>query len=182
MSRSYETIRSYPWSTVPRQNRVVKRRSRYYYLLTLHLRENPPDQVQFRIRELADKFDASYQSMYQAARNYHFDSKFFLARIPIPPEIKGSEKEWEWATEQLHKDGFYFIQPLFYHRGWWGEPTFRQFEDYDTMYIREAFNRAFVRLQDAADFGLTLDGLDIRKELEYVQERRRLLRSPEEED
>lgn len=182
MNKKYETTRSYPWSTVPSHKRVVKRKSRYYYLLTLHLRENPPEQKSFRIRELADRFGATRQAMYQTARNYHFDSKYFLARIPIPLEIKGNEKEWEWVIEQLHKTGFYFIQPLSYQSRWWGEPSFRQFEDYSTMHIREAFNRALLRLQDAEDFGLTLDGLDIRKELDYIKERKRLLMSPDEEE
>ena len=175
MSGPYDIIRRYPWQTVPYRRQTKRRTSRYYYLLTLYLRENPPDEVPFRIRELVDQFGASYPSMYQTARNYHFDSKFYLARIPISTDIQGSDREWEWAIQELHRDGFYMIQPLAYHSGFWGEPSFRQFEDYDTRYIREAFNRVFYRLQDAVDFGLTLDGLDVRRELEYVQQRRRML-------
>ena len=174
--------RSYPWNTVPSEKQTKIRRSRFYYLLTIYLRENPPDTVSFRIKILAEEFGASYMSMYQTARNYHFDSKYFLARIPIPSDIQGSEHEWEWAINQLHSVGFYFIQPLYFKRGWWGEPTFRQFEDYDTLYIREAFNRVLLRLQNAKDFGLTFDGLDIRKELDYAEERRRMLRSSNDDD
>lgn len=160
---------------MPSRRQTRRRTSRYYYLLTLHLRENPPDQTSFRISELAAQFGISYQLMYSTTRNYHFDSKFFLSRIPIPIDIQGSEEEWDWAIEQLHNDGFYIIQPLAYHSGEWGEPSFRQFEDYDNLYLKEAFNRALNRLQDAVDFGLTLDGLDVRRELEYIQERQRRL-------
>jgi len=175
VSSSEEVIRRYPWRTVSGRRQSKRRSSRYYYLLTLYLRENPPDQTSFRIAELARQFGISYQLMYTTARNYHFDSKFFLSKIPIPINIQGSENEWAWAIEQLHQDGFYLIQPLEYHSGWWGEPSFRQFEDYDNLYLKEAFNRALNRLQDAVDFGLTLDGLDVRKELEYIQERQRRL-------
>jgi len=175
LSGPYDIVRRFPWSTVPTVRQTQRRTSRFYYLLTLYLREHPPDQEYFRISELAEEFGTSYQNMYLTTRNYTNDSKFFLARIPIPQSTQGSEQEWEWAIDQLHNDGYYYVQPTAYHSGYWGEPSFRQFEDYDTMYIREAFNRVFYRLRDAEQFGLTLDGLNVREELTYVQERRRRL-------
>lgn len=172
---SYDIFRRYPWDTVPVRLRVKKRTSRLYYLLTMYLRENPPDITPFRIRTLMDEFGTSYASMYQTVRNYFFDSKYFLGNIIIPFEIERDEKTWEWAIEELHKEGFYMIQPLAYHSGLWGEPSFRQFEDYDANYLREAFNRAMNRLQDGVTFGLTFDGLNVRKELEYIKRRQEML-------
>jgi hypothetical protein len=121
------------------------------------------------------EFDAHYPNVYQTVRKYFFDSKFFLAKIIIPDEIVRDEKTWEWAIKELYKEGFYMVQPLAYHSGLWGEPSFRQFEDYDANYLREAFNRAFYRLQDGATFGLTFDGLNIRKELDYIKGRQKML-------
>lgn len=179
---SYEVIRRYPWKTVPKWQQVKRRTSRNYYLLTVYLRKNPPDETPFRLRTLMDKFGATYPSMYQTARAYLFDSKFFLGNIIIPDEIVMDEKTWEWAIMQLHREGFYMIQPLAYHSGLWGEPSFRQFEDYDYQYLKEAFNRALYRLQDGATFGLTFDGINIRKELAYVEQKRRMLEQKTEDE
>jgi hypothetical protein len=147
----------------------------------MYLRKNPPDKTPFRIKTLMDEFETSYANMYQTIRSYFFDSKFFLGNITIPFEIHRDEKTWEWAIQQLHKDGFYMIEPITYHNGWWGEPSFRQFEDYDSNYLREGFNRCLYRLQDAATFGLTYDGLNIRKELEYIKQRREMLEDKSQE-
>jgi hypothetical protein len=179
---SYDIFRRYPWDTVPKWKQVKKRRSRLYYLLTMHLRRNPPDTIPFRIRTLRDEFETDYLNMYQTARAYLFDSKYFLANILIPFEIERDEKTWEWAIEQLHKEGFYMTQPLAYHSGLWGEPSFRQFEAYGYDNLREAFNRAINRLQDGATFGLTYDGLNVRKELEYVKKRREMIEDKTEDE
>src|SRR3989304_8372053 len=172
---SYDIFRRYPWDTVPKWERVQKRTGRYYYLLTMYLRRNPPDETPFRLKTLIEEFDTSYANVYQTVRSYFFDSKKFLARIIIPDAIVRDEKTWEYAIKELHKEGFYMIEPLAYHSGLWGEPSFRQFEDYDNNYLREAFNRAFYRLQDGATFGLTFDGLNVRKELEYIKKRQKML-------
>jgi len=178
----YEVIRKFPWSSVPAWRQLQKRTSRYYYLLTMYLREHPPDVTPFRLKTLMEEFDADYSNMYQTVRKYFFDSKYFLGKIIIPEEIVMDDKTWEWAIKELHKEGFYMVQPLAYHSGLWGEPSFRQFENYDEQYLREAFNRAFYRLQDGAIFALTFDGLNVRKELEYIKTRQKMLEDHSGED
>lgn len=155
------------------------RQSRIYYLITEHFRENPPDKYAFRIKELAEKFGCNTNYIYQVIRQYHMDSKRFLKYVPIPTEIQNEDNEWEYAVEQLHAQGFYFIQPLAFHKGSWGEPSFAQFEEYDTHYLKEAFNRALVRIRDAVDFGLKLDGIDVRKELSDLEGKMKMLTDAE---
>src|SRR5271157_4722537 len=152
MPKSYDVFRKYPWNTVPAWKQLQKRTCRNYYLLTMFLRANPPDVTPFRIKTLMKNFGTDYSNLYQTIRRYFFDSKFFLARIIIPENVVRDEKTWVWAIKELHKEGFYMIQPLAYHSGFWGEPSFRQFENYDEKYLREAFNRALYRLQDGAIF------------------------------
>jgi hypothetical protein len=178
----HEVIRRYPWDSVPKWKQLQRRTGRNYYLLTMFLRRNPPDETPFRLKTLMKEFGADYPNVYQTTRQYFFDSKYFLGKIIIPNEIERDEKTWEWAIDQLHKEGFYLPQPLAYHSGLWGEPSFRQFENYDEQYLREAFNRCLNRLQDGAIFGLTFDGLNIAKELEYVKRRQRMLEYHPEED
>lgn len=173
--------REYPWSIVPPIERRIVRRSRIHWLLTRYLRENPPTKQSFRIKNLAEEFGCSWMSLYQNLRTYSNDSKRFLKYIPVPIKIAEEEKSWEYAVEKLHEQGFYFVQPLEYHTGNWGEPTFAAFEEYDTRYLKEAFNRVFYRIRDAKDFNLKLDGIDVRKELKYVQKRLDMLTDKTEE-
>lgn len=178
----YEVIRRYPWDSLPKYKQVKRRWSREYYQLTLYLRKYPPNETPFRIKDLMKLWNADYPSVYGAIRSYFFDSKLFLAKIYIPEDIVKDDKTWVWAIEQLHKDGFYMIQCRSYHSALWEEPSFRQFEDYDSKYLHEAFNRALTRLQDGAIFGLTFDGLDIRKELDYLKRRQKMLEDKTEDE
>ena len=67
------------------------------------------------------------------------------------------------------------ISPRDYLSRHWVEPTFRQFEDYNARYFGEAVHRAQYRLQDAMDFSMMIDGIDIRKELETTLKKRGML-------
>lgn len=158
-----------------------KRNSRSYYLLSLYLREHPPNETSFRIKDLCNLFNVAYTNMYQTLRTYHRDSKEYITNIFPPTEIS-EDDSWIWAIEQLHQTGFYMIQPTKYHSGEWGEPDFRQFEDYTTRYLKEGLNRVKTRLQDGVTFNLKLDGINVRQALEYINRQQRMLTDYKEED
>jgi hypothetical protein len=174
-------FRDCPWDEVPEPDRHIRRTGRCYYLLTMYLRRHPPDEESFRIKTLMQEFETEYQNTYQTIRQYSNDSKRFLKYVPIPTIIEQEEKTWEYAIKQLHEYGYYFVLPKSHHSGEWVEPSFRQFETYDLDNFREALNRAINRLQDGEDFGLTFDGLNIRKELAYTRQRREMLEDKLEE-
>lgn len=146
--------------------REIVRPSPTYYHATQWLRKHPPNEEQFTIRHLAADIGFGIGSVRIALRKYRNDSKVFLKYIPIPSRIKGAEEEWNWAINELHKrQGCFMVQPDQYHSSNWGEPTFRQFEDYNVRYFGEGLHRIQYRLQDAIDYNLTIDGINIRKEL-----------------
>jgi len=152
-------------------------RSRSYYLLSIWLRRNPPNEQAFTIRQLAEEFDLGEMAVRQTLNKYRTHSKLFLKYIPIPDRLKNPEEEWNWAIERLHRQGFFMISPQEYLSKYWVEPSFRQFEDYNARYFGEAVHRAQYRLTDAVDFSLMIDGIDIRRELEATLKKRAMLES-----
>jgi hypothetical protein len=141
------------------------------------LRKTPPNEEAFTIKQLAEEFDMGVMAVRQAMGKYRTHSKLFLKYIPIPDRFKTPAEEWDWALDRLHRQGFFMISPRGYLSKWWGEPTFRQFEDYNARYFGEAVHRAQYRLTDAMDFSMMIDGIDIRKELEATLKKRAMLES-----
>lgn len=168
-------MRICPWKGVPQEWQLKVRRGRNYYLLTIYLREYPPNEERFKISDLAEMYDSSYAAIYMAASQYRMDSLAFMKYVPLPSEIKEPPKAWKWAIDNLHNDGFYLINPSKYHNGWWEEPSFRQFEDYTARYAEEGYQRIVNRMIVARDFGLKIDKIDIRGELGYAGTRKLML-------
>lgn len=177
MSHEYSIVREAPWPHVPRSLQKIHRTNRFYYLLTIWLRNNPPNEKTYTLRQLSEEFDVSVGYIRFIVCDYRLDGKIFLKYIPKPKGIDGAEQEWKWAIDQLHKQGFFLVNPVQYLSPSWGEPTLRQFEDYTTRYYREAVHRAVYRLRDAIDYSLQIDGIDIRKELGEELRKKALIES-----
>lgn len=160
---SYEIVRRNPWSTVPSNLREIRRQNTIYYLLSVWLRNHPPSEEQFTLRQLSGEFSASIGYVRLIVNEYRLDSKMFLRFIPKRGDT--SQVQWDYSMSQLRREGFYLINPIQYLSESWGEPTFRQYEDYTNRYFGEAVQRAINRLDDALDFSMAIDGIDIRKEL-----------------
>ncbi len=174
---THQIVRRAPWSRVPAILREITVRTRSYYLLSTWLRNNPPNEEAFRIKQLAEDFDLGEMTMRQTLNRYRAHSKLFLKYIPIPNRFKNPAEEWNWAIQRLHHDGFFMINPREYLSKFWVEPSFRQFEDYNTRYFGEAVHRAQYRLEDAVTFSMAIDGIDIRRELEVTLRKRAMLES-----
>lgn len=149
--------------------------NRLLYLLIVHFRKHPPNKKSFTVRELAERFGVPRSAMYSALSKYRENSRMFLKAIPVPPKIKGEEESWNWALKKLHETGCFIVQPLTYHGKRWGEPTFRQYERYNTGYFKEGINRVIIRVEAARDFNLELPGLEIAGLLDFMHETRRQL-------
>lgn len=177
MSYSHKIVRSHPWSGVPSSLQNINRTSFLYYRLTQWLRKNPPNKKTFTLEQLSSKFNTYTGYVRHVVNEYRLDAKIFLKYIPKPTSLKSPEKEYNWAIDQLHKQGFFLVNPLQYHSKWWGEPSFHQFADYTYRYYKEAVHRAIYRLEDALYLSLPIDGIDIRKELTHQLHRKAIVES-----
>jgi hypothetical protein len=158
-----EIVRRNPWSNVPTNLREIRRQNTYYYLLSIWLRNHPPTKKHFTLNQLSEEFSVSVGYIRSIVNDYRLDGKMFLRFLPKPSGTP--QAQWNYAIGQLHRDGFYFVNPIQYLTSSWGEPSFRQYEDYINRYFGEAVQRAINRLDDALEFSMAIDGIDIRKEL-----------------
>lgn len=156
-------LRRQPWVGVPSNLREIRRQNTVYYLLSIRLRSHPPNVEQFTLNQLGKEFGASVGYVRSIVNEYRFDSKIFLRFIPKPSGTP--QAQWNYAIGELHKNGFYFVNPMQYLGSLWGEPSFGEYEDYISRYFGEAVQRAINRLDDALNFSMAIDGIDIRREL-----------------
>lgn len=147
--------------------RKLERGTRGYYLLSTRLREHPPSEEPFTLRQLCEQFDLPIWTIREAVYEYRNDSLLQLKYTTTPAKLT-EEQSFNWALDLLHEDGFYLVTPLTPLNRLWGEPTFRQMEDNNLRLLIEGMHRIRHRLGDALDFRFEVDGLDLHNEFESI--------------
>lgn len=154
----------------------IKRRGKVYYGITQFLRENPPTEKTFTIKQIAKEIGTSKQTVYLTLRNcYNRDNSNVLCNIML--ENGADEEAYDTAMDYLHEQGFYYVRPINRSSGLWKEPSYYEEETYLIKRTVEHLKCLAENIEEARALGYELGTINSGRELEHIRHTQKMLES-----